>query len=242
LKLRKEFAAAPFVSFLTLWLVPCIGKSSAQSPSLPQLVTVGSDHQARGWDASGKQILNFLAHDGSVNAVVIAGDGKIITAGDDKAVKIWNADGQLENTLDPGHDKAVLCLSLSSNGKLLATGASDGKIRIWNYMTGKLIHTISAHTAAVRSMAWNSDGSLLATGGADRLIQIWRSDGKPAGTIIGNDEPVTALGWAGDGRTLVSGAADGLLQAWSSGDFGERGRAKAHLKGVNAISFASDGS
>jgi len=59
-----------------------------------------------------------------VTCLTFTPDGKrIISGGEDKTVKIWNADdGSLENSID-AHDKAVLCLALSPDGKTLPRAA-----------------------------------------------------------------------------------------------------------------------
>jgi WD40 repeat protein len=45
------------------------------------------------------------------------------------------------------HDCAVLCLEFSKNGKLLASGDSNGNIKIWKFPTGKCLKVISkAHS------------------------------------------------------------------------------------------------
>jgi WD40 repeat protein len=242
-KISAAIACALTAAALSLATVTTVitEPASAQDGSYPSVATGSVDQSIRIWDNAGKQSQNFLAHDGPVNSILFTPDGKIISCSDDKSVKIWNSDGQLEITLDPPHDKAVLCLALSPNGKILASGGADKVIKLWNPLTGKLLHTIAAHNGAVKAVAWSPDSQLLASGGADRLIQVWRPDGKSAGTIIGHDEPVTALVWSKDGRVLISGGADGSIIAWNIGDFGVIARSRAHTKSVTALALNPDG-
>lgn len=241
-----RIAAAPRTMRAALIFVGVFGSWSAlpaagQNPQLPPVVAGGSDQNLHLIDNTGKQTQSFLAHDGSVNCLVIASDGRIISGGEDKTIKVWNSDGQLETTLDPPHEKAVLSLSLNPNGRILASGGADNKIKLWNPLTGKLLLTIPAHSGAVRALAWSPDGTLLASGSSDRLIQVWHPDGRAAGTIIGHDEPITALTWTRDSKTLISGAADGYLKAWNVSDFGVRAQVHAHTKSITAIALSQDG-
>src|ERR1051326_4749080 len=94
----------------------------ARTPAqtLPPVYSGGADQTVRSFDSSGKPVLNFLAHEGRVNAVILYPDGKRIISAGDKTIKFWNADdGSLDNTLD-AHEKEVLCLALSPDGHILA--------------------------------------------------------------------------------------------------------------------------
>lgn len=235
-------AALRTLQAASIWIIAvCALPANCQTPALPQVVAGGTDQNIHIIDKTGKPAQSFLAHDGTVNCLVITPEGRIISGGEDKIIKVWNSDGQLETTLDPTHEKAVLSLAVSPNGKILATGGADNKIKLWNPMTGRLLITIPAHAGPVRTLAWSPDGNLLASGSSDRLIQVWRPDGRNAGTIIGHDEPVTALAWTRDSRTLISGAADGYLLSWDIGNFSSRARVRAHQKAVTAIALAPDG-
>jgi len=59
-------------------------------------------------------------------------DGLLVSAGDDRAVRLWNPDtGGLLATWKP-HADAVQSLVISSDGRQMATGDREGLIRLWN--------------------------------------------------------------------------------------------------------------
>ncbi len=71
-------------------------------------------------------------------------DGKFIaTAGNDKAVRIWNASsGKMLRCL-LGHEDKVTGVSYSSDGKRIASTGHDDTVRIWNANTGSCLEVIS---------------------------------------------------------------------------------------------------
>jgi WD40 repeat protein len=50
------------------------------------------------------------------------------------AVKLWNLDGTLQNTL-AGHESFISSLAYSADGRYLFSGAGDGQLIAWNLET-----------------------------------------------------------------------------------------------------------
>jgi len=61
--------------------------------------------------------------------VLLCGDG--VSGGDDGKVKLWDVKNKAQIKELPGHDKSVISISYSSDGKLLATGSKDYTVKIW---------------------------------------------------------------------------------------------------------------
>ena len=72
------------------------------------------------------------AHRGGVLALLESLTGFLLSAGShlDPTVKVWNpTSGQLVKILYPGHSEGICSMSLSQNGRLLATGSHDKTVR-----------------------------------------------------------------------------------------------------------------
>jgi WD40 repeat protein len=161
-------------------------------------------------------------------------DGKqVFTGGLEKNVKLWDmAGGTLvrefkawkEKDFEQGHKDGVYSLTLSPDGKLLATGSSDKTIKLWNVADGTVARTLTnpnlkpagpmspppSHPGSVYGVRFLENGTkLLSVGGAPRgmgYIAVWNvADGKllsgeevPLGTIfslaVSNDGSKIALG------------------------------------------------
>ena len=129
--------------------------------------------------------LDTQGHTAKIQNVIVTKEKKIITASDDKTIRIWNpATGKEERKIlgqiGAGSEGKIYAMALSPNEQLLAVGGYFGKsnkawgnIRIYNYPTGKLLKVLKSHTNVVQDLAFSSDGKLLISGSQDKTAKIW---------------------------------------------------------------------
>ncbi|MDB9475593.1 TIR domain-containing protein, partial [Dolichospermum circinale] len=75
-----------------------------------------------------------------------------------------------------GHSGTIFSVSVSPDGRTLASGSQDKTIKLWNLDTGKEIRTLSGHSNFVYSVSFSPDGRTLASGGGDNTIKLWNLD------------------------------------------------------------------
>src|SRR5438105_3234746 len=130
------------------------------------LASGGLDGTVRLWETPGGRLLATLrSHTGAVWTLSLSADGRVLASGgQDATVRLWSlADlrlgeqtmlgtteapgGRLLATLQ-GHSGAVWGVSLSADGRLLASGGFDGRVRLWDASGGQLLATLEEQPQA----------------------------------------------------------------------------------------------
>jgi WD40 repeat protein len=161
-----------------------------------QLVISGSyDRQLVWWDAATGQVARAQqAHDGWVRDLVVTPDGtRLLSAGDDMLVKVWETDtGKLLRTLEghatrtpQGHVTALYAVAVSPDGKVIASGDRVGEVRLWETDTGKLLQKFQVpilytydpvqrkrSIGGIRTLAFSPDGKRLAAAGIGQVGNV----------------------------------------------------------------------
>lgn len=126
------------------------------------------------WDAAtGEPVGSWMAHQDGVTRVGVLPDGRVVSAGYDRALRVWSArGGEPLLALEGGHERAIHALALSRDGALAATGGSDGRAVVWDLQAGAARFT-ATHPAGVTGAAFTPDGARLVTSCDDRHLRAW---------------------------------------------------------------------
>ncbi|CAK7333277.1 unnamed protein product [Dovyalis caffra] len=102
--------------------------------------------------------------------------------------------------------KAIACMSVSSDGKILATAAAQ--LKIFNCSDHKKMQKFSGHPGAVRFMVFTDDGKyILSSAAGERYIALWRIDGgkrQSASCVLAMEHPAVFI----DSRCLENEGVD----------------------------------
>ena len=96
---------------------------------------------------------------------------------------IWLKNKRQMKTTDPalvrifsGHEGYVNSVSISADGKRLASGSNDKTARLWDTETGKEIQRFVGHEELVSSVSLSADGKRLAYSSGDKTVRLWDTE------------------------------------------------------------------
>lgn len=146
-------------------------------------------------------------HPGGVSAISFRSHSSCIySAGADGMVcELDSMSGNLSNKFRAS-TKSISSISMSSDGKILATAAAQ--LKIFNSSDHKKLQKFSGHPGAVRCMVFSDDGKYILSSAVDeRYVAIWRIDGgkkQAACCFLSMDHPAVFL----DCRSITTGDSD----------------------------------
>lgn len=148
-------------------------------------------------------------HRDMINMVRYMPDGQhVMTAGEDKIIKMWDVNTGIDVQSFTGHEAPVKCITITNDGNTMISGDKDGKILIWNIRGDKKPKKIiNGHTDAINVITMMPDESGFMSGGSDKLIKHWDfSTFELIKTVEGLTGEVRAIGISPDGMRMVMGA------------------------------------
>jgi WD40 repeat protein len=163
---------------------------------------------------------------GANYAIAFSPDGELLcyaVLGKEKqdyfnGIRVWHI-GKAKTIFNLDQKRPVECLTVSYDGKLLASGDGKGAIKLWDLSKGQLIATLEEHVH-VSCLAFSPDGKFLASGGHDRRLFLWDvAKLKLAWRLHDRKEGLFAtVAFNKDGTKLFVGDATGKLEVWDLKD------------------------
>ncbi|MDB9509710.1 AAA-like domain-containing protein [Kamptonema animale CS-326] len=141
-----------------------------------------------------------------------------------------------------GHNDSLISVSLSADGKFLATGSYDNTAKLWSTETSAALHIFTGHTGWVTSVSLSADGKFLATGSADYTAKLWSTETSAAlDTFTGHTDSVTSVSLSADGKFLATGSDDNTAKLWSTETSAALDTFTGHTDSVTSVSLSADG-
>jgi len=152
-----------------------------------------------------------------VTAVTFNDDAqKVISAGIDNAVKIWDLRRGLTDTLF-GHQDTITGLSLSPDGRHVASNSMDCTVKIFDiqpFAAGdRCVRTMQGHQHNFEKnlikCAWAPDGKRIACGSSDRITYVWQvASGKIEYGLPGHQGSVNSVDFHPTDSIIMSAGSD----------------------------------
>ena len=143
--------------------------------------------------------------DERVGSVAFSPDNKTLAACDSNSIYLWDTDDTASKATFKAPDTSFDVLAFSPNGKLLASGCSDGSVRLWN-------------ATVIQEGLGGKIGKYL-----------------PTLMLKGHKNRVTILTFSPDGKILLSGSWDGTIRAWDTTTGAKLYTCPGHIKGISDL-------
>jgi WD40 repeat protein len=139
----------------------------------------------------------------------------VATAGDDRTVRLWDAETGRLHTVLRGHQDEVWYAAFSPDSTRVVSVSVDQTVRLWDARTGQPLHRLLGHVGEVTFASFSSDGSRLVSAGRDQKIWLWDSNtGRPLTQLLGHSDWVEWASFSPDGTRLLTGSFDRTARLW----------------------------
>lgn len=113
------------------------------------LASASEDGQIRLWEMeNGASVKNWAAHPGGAAAVDFARDGRLVSAGRDKVVKLWDQNGAQQRAFEALPDISLAAAICNETNRVLG-GDWTGAVRLWNAADGAKVGELTPNPATL---------------------------------------------------------------------------------------------
>ena len=167
---------------------------------------------------SAQQKHTLFRHGGSIRTVAYSpvNSSLIASAGDNRAVKLWNLQNDTVTTLGH-HTDTVNSIAFSADAQLLVSGGDDYTFKVWDVSRQREIENLQHITdnsiSQIKAVTFSPNGQRLATAGVH--VKLWDTRNWKEITTLRHDEWVWAVAFSADGKLLATGDASGQVNVWN---------------------------
>jgi WD40 repeat protein len=234
----------------------------AFSPVRDVLASAGDDQSVRLWRVPDWRCRALQGCTGPITALAITPDGQTVVSLGQDFVQVWDRKEEDPEGKPRDQPSRPLCLAVSPDGEVLATGNADGSVCLsWHLPDCELKVNLEEHAAAVIDVAFSADGRLVASADRTGQVRLWQvAGGKCVAHFPGRSVPLThppfvadrriPTGRVGarktlwpmpDGRLLAARARRRTLRLWTPADGRVLATLRGHARGITSLAAHARG-
>ncbi|UKO98745.1 nSTAND1 domain-containing NTPase [Nostoc sp. UHCC 0870] len=184
-----------------------------------QILASASRNQIKLWGRKGNLLQTLTVNNNDIFSVIMSHDNQyLIAASFDNKITVWRYNPAINLFVEKPilnfiEKDGLLAVSISPDGKTLATATKTGQVKFWT-IDGKLLKTISAHSQKIWHLSFSADGQKLATASADNTVKLWNTEGKLLTTLQGHSDEVFSVNFSPNSQLIVTGSKDKNVKLW----------------------------
>ena len=181
------------------------------------LASAGVDKTIKIWNAASGACVKTLTSQDEVTTLAMTPDGRwLVSSGGKKSVQYWDATrGDVSRTFR-GAGGVVQHLSISTDGKTVASSAAVGPIEIRTLGDGDQLKTLKCEDE-IQALALSTNAQKVSVCTALR-VRNWDIATTKSQDAFAVQTASICAAMTLDGKELVSGGKDGLIKLWNSGN------------------------
>jgi WD40 repeat protein len=197
------------------------------------------------WDLTGERPRQQWTHLRGAACLAVAPDRAALASvgeSDDKVVLVWDVATGKERTRLQGHERGVLALAFSPDGRRLASANPFEPVRIWDVQTGQTVLSCEEPHGAM-ALAFSPDGRTLASACMSGTVRLWDAGtGKLLRSLRGYQGWVNGLTFSPDSKTIALAGADSqTVHLWEIATGKDLRPLHGHRGDVQAVAYSPDG-
>ena len=210
------------------------------------------------WDLTKEQQEPFETyqtdHSHFIRSIIKIGDKKIVSAGDDKKILLWDISEKDAPIKVIGQHDDVIYGLVQLDSSRIASCSRDKTIKVWQIapilsdkekkqqgtstpnvdFTPVLLKVLVGHTDSVNGII-RLDEKRVVTSSDDKTLRVWDTvTGNEIRTLTGHEAAVNTLVKVNE-NTVASGSRDGVLKLWDISNGRNTWTVKAHEKAVSSL-------
>ena len=142
---------------------------------------------------------SWTAHDDEIYTLVLQPkSSRLLSAGADRTIRVWDTQSQELIRKQEGHTDAVYALAFSPDGKWLASAGADKTVALWEADSDVQEHTVKNYADELTGLVWSGDskyvyaldrkGTLLRSSPTDKSGRVMSSCGELAFGLQANHD------------------------------------------------------
>lgn len=170
---------------------------------------------------------SWRAHRDTIFDLEFSRDGaRLLTAGGDQLVKVWEVATRRELAVLEGHTAQVLGAAFNTNATQVVSGGADRQLKVWDIATREKIINLGSPVSAINAVVWPGEGAtILAVTDAGAILRYanLKSHTGEQSSASGDEkrlaelpDSILCVGSSADGTRIAAGTQDGTVRLWDA--------------------------